>query len=307
MKPAQFWRIIGLLASIIVFVEGLLMISVAAPATLGRIGGIQASTVLIGGVQFAVLGILSSVILFRSRRAEDPSKGASNRFASLTILIVGVIIALEGLLIAVAFGAVTIQGMGTIPSYLVSAFGGQLLLLGSIIMLAHLFKKTSIFLPRMVSYACALIVAASSVIIIGVTIETDVAGQRTSEQGAMLLVGIQLLLLATAFVIISVASERSSRRRRLSAYLKQALSIAIALEGIAMTALASPITISGLGSISEQYMLVGGLVLAALGVFMVGSNAWNGPSSSPKYHKISSLIASFLLLLIPISAFVHYL
>jgi hypothetical protein len=246
-------------------------------------------------------------MLFLSLRAQDPSQGASNRFVSLTILIVAAIIALEGLLIAFALGAVTIQGMGTIPSYLVSAFGGQLLLLGSIIMLAHLLRQTRVFLPRMVSYACALLVAASAVVIIGVTAETDVAGHGTSGQGTMLLVGFLLLLLATAFVIVSVASERGSKRVRLSAYLMQAFSIAIALEGIAMMALASPIFVSGLGTIPLQYILAGGLIPAALGVVMVGSNGWNGPSPSPKYQKISLFIALFLLLLIPISALVHYL
>ena len=306
MWSSRFWRVIGLLASIIVLAEGSLLIAVAAPATLARIGGIQASTVLISSVQLAALGILSTVLIFLPRRAKDPSEGASNKFASLTILIVGAIIALEGLLIAFAFGAVTMQGMGTIPSYLVSAFGGQLLLLGSIIMLAHLLRKTRIFLPRLVSYACALMVAASAVVIMGVTAETDVAGHRTSGQSTMLFVGLQLLLLATTFVIISVASEKSSKRGRLSAYLMQAFSIAIALEGIAMMALASPIYVSGLGTIPVQYLLAGGLIPAALGVFMVGSNGWNDPSSSPKYQRISLFIALFLLLLIPISAFVHY-
>ncbi len=307
MKPTRFWWVIGSLASGIVLVEGLLTVVVSAPATLGRIGGVLASTVLIGGVQLAVLGALSLVMILSSRRARSPSKGASSRFATFTIIILGSIIILEGLLIAFAFGAVTIQGMGTIPSYLISAFGGQLLILGSIIMLAHLLRKTRIFLPRIISYACALIVAASAVIIIGVTAETDVAGHRTSGQDMLLLAGLLMLLIAMAFVIVSVVSERAPIKGRWLEYLKQALSIAIALEGIVLIALASPIYVSGFGPMPEQYVLVGGLIPAALGVFMVGSNVWIGPSSSPRYHKISSFIASILLFLIPISAFVHFL
>lgn len=135
---------IGLLATIIIAVEGLVVMAYAAPVNVEGIGGIMKQTVLIGGGQLFILGlflILSWIFMKQNLRIRD-RKILEKRFRVIAVLL-GAIVAVEGIVVVFYAGPTFVGGIGGILGQTVILAGAQLFVLGILVCLSWIFKAST--------------------------------------------------------------------------------------------------------------------------------------------------------------------
>ena len=135
---------IGLLAGIIIAIEGLVVMAYAAPVNVEGIGGIMKRTVLIGGGQLFILGlflVLSWIFMNQNLRIRD-RKILEKRFRVVAVLL-GAIVAVEGIIVAFYAGPTFVGGIGEILGQTVVLVGAQLFVLGTLICISWVFRGST--------------------------------------------------------------------------------------------------------------------------------------------------------------------
>jgi hypothetical protein len=84
--------------------------------------------------------------------------------------------------------------------------------------------------------------------------------------------------------------------------LRSASAALLVIAGIALTALATPITIKGIGGIMETTVMLGGLQLAVLGLFTLAMCSLSASPESAKMRRLALFTTVFLALLVPMAA-----
>ena len=77
--------------------------------------------------------------------------------------------------------------------------------------------------------------------------------------------------------------------------------VMIAIEGIILAALATPIDVTGIGGMLESTVLIGGLHVAILGLFTLSMCGLSMNPQNRRMRKLALLSALFLALLVPMA------
>jgi hypothetical protein len=135
---------IGLLAAIIIAIEGLVVMAYAAPVNVEGIGDIMKQTVLIGGAQLFILGLflVLSWIFMKQNLAIRARKILEKRFRIIAVLL-GAIVAVEGIVVVFYAGPTFIGGIGGVLGRTVVLAGAQLFVLGTLVCISWIFKAST--------------------------------------------------------------------------------------------------------------------------------------------------------------------
>lgn len=135
---------IGLLAAIIIAIEGLVVMAYAAPVNVEGIGGIMKQTVLIGGGQLFILGLflVLSWIFMKQNLAIRARKILEKRFRIIAVLL-GAIVAVEGIVVVFYAGPTFIGGIGGVLGQTVVLAGAQLFVLGALVSISWIFRAST--------------------------------------------------------------------------------------------------------------------------------------------------------------------
>jgi hypothetical protein len=137
-------NLIGLLAGIIIAIEGLVVMAYAAPIDVKGIGGITEQTVLIGGAQLFILGlflVLSWIFMNQDLTTRD-RKIFEKKLRIIAVLL-GAIVAVEGIIVAFYAGPTFIGGIGGVLEQTVVLAGAQLFVLGTLVSISWVFKAST--------------------------------------------------------------------------------------------------------------------------------------------------------------------
>ena len=173
LKSDKKWQWTGALASFMITSEGLIAVAMAGKADIQGIGGISKSTVELAGMQLAALGFISLALLRLA--IFDPVIIKDRRISlliALTTLVCGVIISVEGAVLALVGGSISIDGFGTLPAYAVGIIAAQVFFLGMVITLAMMQLAKPFNWQKAVNQGASVAVAADGLMVICITIPT---------------------------------------------------------------------------------------------------------------------------------------
>jgi hypothetical protein len=311
LKLPNLVSILGLVVGAVIAVEGILVMAYAAPVTIEGIGSIMERTVLLGGAQLLVLGILVMTTWLLKDRDLKWKAGSKliKRIVPFLGLALGAIIALEGVVVAVYAGATMWEGIGGIMEQTVALAGAQLFALGLFTTSLWLLKKETRIVTRLaelVAIVAAIGVAAEGLIVMGVAAPTVVEGIGGIMQSTVFNAGASLFVLGligvAAWILRDMKPAVLSKSRifvAIEPYLILAVCIAVAFEALFVMNHATATTIQSIGGIMASTIMLGGaqlLVLAILQILILGMPFVADNRTRAKTALLASL---FLILLVP--------
>jgi hypothetical protein len=313
LRLPNLMSILGLVVGAIVAVEGILVMAYAAPVTIEGIGGITEQTVLLGGAQLLVLGILLiAAWLLRDRGLRWKAGSRSNlikRIVTFLGLAIGMIIVLEGTIIAAYAGATMWEGIGDIMRQTVALAGAQLFALGLLTTILWLLKKEMPMGARfaeIIAIVAATGVAAEGLIVMGLAAPTVIEGIGGIMQSTVFVAGVSLFVLGLIGVALWIlrdmkpaALNKSRIFVAIEPYLILVVCIAVASVALFVMNHATATTIQGIGGIMARMIMFGGvqlLVLAILQILILGMPLVADSRTQAKTALLASL---FLILLVP--------
>ncbi|MDD1770209.1 MAG: hypothetical protein LUO79_03900 [Methanomassiliicoccales archaeon] len=282
------WRLVGVAAGIAVIVEG---------AVLSSLEGTNQTTLAIA---FIVLGLLAAAPLaatvFMSSRF-----GRFLRVPALIAAPVGLVVGLIAVDLAWSGDRAVTLGMESQPVYIVAIFIAQLFFVGMALFIASAMSETRMKVWNLLAYGGGAAAAAEGLVVMGIAAPTVIQGIGGVLGSTIQLLGVQLFAVALAFIILSIAAEWIPRGKAIWSLSRSTFAALLVLEGIALTVLATPVDVKGIGGMLESTVMLAGLQLAVLGLFTLAMCGLSANPESPKTKKLAILAAVFLAFLIPMA------
>ncbi|MCG7841296.1 MAG: hypothetical protein MIO87_05210, partial [Methanomassiliicoccales archaeon] len=202
--PNVNWLVdtLGSLAATMLMVEGLTVVGIAKTMNLQGTGGILGSTVFNAGAQLFVLGALMFMlwtIIQDPYLAPRVSKYLTSRWSLVLMVILGGIVALEGIVASTIAGTVVIDDIGGAFKHYVVAGCAQLFALGLVAPLLWKVREKRLgwkFMPEFVSMVALVVLAFEGVFAMGLAANTYIDGIGEILESTFRLAGIQLLVLS---------------------------------------------------------------------------------------------------------------
>gem|GEM_PF-4671682 len=314
---AWFWRerkpwgtrastIPSLFAASLLMAEGVFIMGVSAPIVVESIGGMLSRTVTLAGAQLFAIGLIVVIYWILKDRTVLGRDITNGRVLRFTPLVLGAIVALEGLVLIAYKSPVTLDGVGVIRGAWMVLAGAQLVLLGSVISLSWFWGNeipARINLTRATEVFLAALIIAEGVFVMGNA--ADVRFEGFGGVGAMWVAaaGVSLVLLGGVILMMRKIGWISpfSRRLRgmpLSQFLIYGAWCVVAIEGLVLASLASDMWIEGFGGLSGRYVLLSSVQLVAVG--LLGATFWNLRNRDLpfKIRQLAAMITVFLALLL---------
>lgn len=300
-KVARAWQLLSAIIAVVLLVEGLLVVSVAAPATIEGNGTISAGDLQLFGLLLLVVGAVGlalGVLAFvKPQLLEEGSRLSIT--SKLVKVIGGMAIAIEGIVLALMAGRTVIEGQGTYEAYIVAAFVAQVFFLGVALLLLELIGDVEFRLGRMLMYLGGLVAASEGVAIIGIADETIIEGLGGILERTVLYAGAQLLIIGLLFLFCCLMVDRFGKGKGLFSVLRLVSGALIVIEGLAVIAMATAVTPAHIGTITSRTLVIAGVQLALFGGMALLMVSGRAITPSRTWAKVSGMTAIALLLLIP--------
>ncbi len=313
---AWFWResdlwgtsvseVAAALAGVVVLAEGLFIMTVAAPFSVEGIGGMLSRTMFVAGAQLLVLGLV--VVVYQLWRTKVRRKEGllNNRFVRLLPLLVGVIVAVEGLVMIAYKGTVDLEGVGTIRDAWMVLAGGQLLLLGGLISMAWYWhhREVRVNITRLAGPMLALIFITEGLVLAGAAANVRIDGFGGVGSGWITAVGAQMMVLGALIIAMRWLDIGPLNTEVLGVKLSDGIEylagVVLAIEGLVLASISGDILIEGFGGLSGKYVAVaGGQIVFLAFAFLI---FWVLRNRELPLHKRKAALwgAIFLLLMLP--------
>ena len=309
--PSVNWLVdtLGSLAATMLMVEGLTVVGIANTMNLQGTGGILGSTVFNAGAQLFVLGALMFMlwtIIQDPYLAPRVSKYLTRRWSLVIMVVLGGMVALEGIIASTIAGTVVIDDIGGAFKHYIVAGCAQLFALGFIAPLLWKVREIRLgwkFMPEFTSMLAMVILAFEGVFAMGLAADTYIDGIGGILESTFRLAGIQQLVLSSiglmAWLVKGSPLLGKWPKKIVTSLPIMVLSIA-ALEGLAVVVMAANITIDEFSGVGEKYVLLGGaqmVILSSLALFF-----WaRSEGLSVRFKMTSTVAAAFVLLMLPIA------
>jgi hypothetical protein len=286
------WFVICLLACVVAILVGDFLVATQKNG--------QAALV---GAQIAIIGtIATAVTLFATLASKRLVKWRNLRLARVGIVAVcGLVIALEGAIFAFSSDMASITGISGQPIYILAIFCAALFFIGMAIFVSSLMIMKKASITSILTYGGGVAAAAEGLVVVGIAAPTFVRGIGEVLGRTIQYLGLQLFLLGLAFVVLSFVIDISGRLTRLGNLMRYLCAVMIAIEGIILAALATPIDVTGIGGMLESTVLIGGLHVAILGLFTLSMCGLSMNPQNRRMRKLALLSALFLALLVPMA------
>ncbi|MDD1772149.1 MAG: hypothetical protein LUQ09_04440 [Methanomassiliicoccales archaeon] len=307
-KPMN-WIVDGLgsIVAALLVMEGLTVMGIAEMTNIEGIGYIKAYTFFDAGLQLFIIGAMMFVLwtLVRESRAEGlMAKVLSRRNTLIIMLVLGGIVALEGVIAASWAGAIDITDGRFFPKEYVVAGCAQLFLLGLLSPLLWRIRHKEMgfdFTPNFITPIILSILAFEGVFAIGLSSKTNIGGIGTILDSTFMIAGEQLLVLALIGLMAWMLKDQLHGvwTKRIMSAVPIVCLIIIALEGLAASLMAANIYIYDIEQgLSEKYVLLGGaqmVILSAIALF-----CWVRSDGVPfKFKMTGTAGAMFVMLILP--------
>ncbi|MBN1109973.1 MAG: hypothetical protein JXA45_04350 [Methanomassiliicoccales archaeon] len=275
MRTPSSRIIIGLILGWVLTFEGFFALSVADSATIAGFGGIKGTTFTTAAVQLVLLGVIISISWAFQSCKFGIHLSLPPKVMTATVYLTMLLVTMEGLVVVLLAGDVTVAGWGTVGKEYIALVGAQMCALGLLSLRNWRLRETP---PT--NWAVDLLGSLAAVLLVleGLT-AMGIAGRTVIEDfggiggGTFYLAGIQLLLLGLLLFIMWTLPPRLSFSRlgrllsdRWSWVIVMTLGTLAALEALVASTLAGRMVIADIGSISKIYVVVGCSQLFVLGL-----------------------------------------
>lgn len=299
--------VIGTIIGALLVTEGMFIMGVAAPIIVDSIGGMLARTVTLAGAQLLIIGAI--VLFFWLLKDSTIFKRniTSNRVVSLAPLILGAIVAVEGLVLVGYASPVYLEGVGHIRAAWMTLAGIQLFIVGGVTCMLWYWRnhsRSKASLTKIGEPIIAWIITAQGLFIMGIAAPTIIDGIGGILERTVAIAGAQLFLLGLAIIGLRFLRGKSLLHRevmgiRSSELLTYVIWAIITVEGLVIMALAANIYIEGFGGISGIYIALAGVQLSLIALLGMSSWLWRNEDINYKISQRLALVILFLLLLVP--------
>ncbi len=282
------WRLVGVAAGVALMIEGAILASLNGSS----ISSLVYALILFGGL---AAGSLASAALM-------PKKlGRYLRVPALIAAPIGAAISVIAIDLAFASDRAARSGMQGQPVYIVAIFIAMVFFAAMALFIACAMSETRLRATKLLAYGGGTAAAAEGLVVIGIAAPTFIQGIGGVLGTTIQLLGIQLFLVALAFVVLSIVADWVHRGAPIWSLARSAFAALIVLEGVALTVLATPVDVQGIGGMLETTVMLAGLQLAVLGVFTLAMCGLSANPDSPRTRKLAILAAVFLAFLVPMA------
>ncbi len=287
-EEVRAWRLVGLLAAIALMIGG----AVLASRNGANVSSVAYVLIVLGGL---AAGCLGSTILMPKRLG---------RFLRVPALI-AVVIGLAGIVLSVSLSfsgdRAVILGLQGLAIYYVAAAIAMLFLVSMGLFVASVLSETKLKATKLLAYIGGAAAAAEGLAVIGIAADTYITGLGTVLARTIQLLGTALFAAAVIFIAVSLLAEWSKRGVPAISITRSAFAVIIFFAGIALTVLATPIDIKGIGGIMQNTVMLAGLQLALIGLFTLALCGLSANPESPRTRRLAMLAAVFLAFLVPMA------
>ncbi|MFP4171195.1 MAG: hypothetical protein ACLFUV_09310 [Methanomassiliicoccales archaeon] len=299
--------VMAMVGGVLLAAGGLFIMGVAAPIRVESVGGMLSRTVLIGGGQLLVIGILLSLFWLLKDRTFFGRDICSNRVISFLPLVLGTLAVVEGIVLVGYASPVHLEGIGHIRPDLMVLAGSQLFFLGSLQVISWYYRdrpRERADLTQVGGPIVSLAIAAEGLFVMGIASDIRLEGFGGISGHWVALAGAQLFALGMGLLGLRVLAKWNMLDRRLMGmpliellgFLGAAL---VAVEGLVIAALSADLFIQGFGGYSGRYILLAGGQLFLLGFLHAAFRTWRVSDIRPRWRRVVVTGLAFLLLLLP--------
>ena len=304
-------RIFGILVSIVLAAEGLFVISIAGRTSIEGVGGIRESTFEYAGIQLLILALFlllawslkDGILAIRGRKI------LGRRVVRVLSIIISIIIAVEGAILAIKCGRMSIEGIGGILERTVVASGAQLFALGLLSASLWALNKEILLRARaaeIIAIAASVAIASEGLFIMGVASPANVQSIGGITASTVNTAGTQLLVLGIialiAWLVKNFASEIFNERpiiAKAASFVIIIMSFIVAVESLFVMHFASITTIKSVGTLTANTILIGGVQLFILAIVQSIVLMMPFISVDAKTFKSAFAVTLFLMLMVP--------
>lgn len=311
LKTMGLTKTLGIIALITLAAEGIFVMSIAGNTRIDGFGGITKTTFSNAGIQLVALSLIliflwdlkGEKIGFRGRKILGP------RFFDAVGIFLSIIIASEGIALAVLCGRMNIEGLGGILERTVVASGAQLFALGLFSASMWALRKEMLLRTRfaeVVAITCSIAIAAAGLVVVGLAAPAKVESIGGIAASTVQTAGMQLLVLGVLLVVVwilrNAASDIIAEKPlvlKIATYFIIALAFVVACEALFVVNFASITTIKSIGTMLERTILLGGLALFAVSAIQPLVLATRFVTHDLKPRLIAFGVFLFQILLLP--------
>lgn len=299
----------GLILTLVLLGEGLLLSCTSAEITLTDVGTISRTAVLLAGLQLMLLsGVLLVMQLFREKSIFADRLGEKRTDGVLSI--VALTMAAEGLVMAYFAGSVTLSYVDSNPDgfgkMVVSFVAAQLFAIGLLVFSVCRTAKARLDRHGLVEFlgtGAGIVIAAEGAFVLGISGRTKVTGIGGVKATTFMMAGLGLMVLGLLVLFVWHSRnhpivQRIAGKGRAD-LLILVVGLIIGLGGVAVSALSAKVTIDEIGGISARYIEFSGVQLILLASITVLTWGLRVEGISPRMKRVSYMAALFLMLLIP--------
>jgi hypothetical protein len=294
----------GVLSAVVIMAWGAVFIGCQSDVFITGFGGISAIYVLVGGVVMFLLGLLPLAVwvVHGTKYYGDQVK----RFGTIALALTTLTTALGTVGLATIANEFTLGDFFTGTKIWMAAWCGLVFFFCMLGFSAWWSRRVPLNLPglpQMLGTLAALLIATEGVILIGFSGEAQLDTIGTLSKTMTMLISVQVLFLGLLATVAWLFREekwfQGNFNRMLIDMLVLIVLTVVSLEGVAIMALAAPITIEGIGTMLESTMQMFGLQLTAVAMFTLLCWIFREDGSLPKMQRFMFVVLIFLALLIP--------
>ena len=305
--PRLKFTLLAMAMAVIALLEGQAVLLNAQQMTVhgsSLLTGFAKGTISFAGLQLSILG--AAAFLTLALPQDRISNVRARKLMSLTPMLCGIIILIEGLLILFAAAPITVGGDIDLPRILVAAFGAQLFFLGSMLASSQTFRErntigTSLGVMGSIGIISAGLWTASIAEPVVWTDLSEFHGRTVLAAGALLIaIGVSGLLLH--YLEGRPLLRKPPLGSSLWTWAIVVLGALVALGGLIGLSVADDVRFATQGGLSSIVVTAAMFVLFILG--MMASTASLSDENETAVESKARLAGLFLMLLLPFAVLI---
>ncbi|OPX62765.1 MAG: hypothetical protein A4E29_00458 [Methanomassiliicoccales archaeon PtaB.Bin134] len=302
-------ELLGSSVATLIMLEGLTAVGIAGTTRVIGVTGFQESTISTGGWLLFALGALAFLPWWLN---QDPWIGPrtkrylSDNITLLLMSIIGALIMAGTALATTMAGPVAVEGAGSVIKIVVVAGLAQLFALGALLPVMWALRNERLdrhFIPSFLAPAAMVMLAAEGVFAMALSANTRIDGIGWIMQSTFWLAGAQLAIVSLAGLsawLLKGISLLGPRLRSVFSWMSIGAMALIALEGLAVTILATNLLVEGFSSVRETYILIVGAQMVILALLSLACLP-RGRGSSRRLLMAGTGAAGFFILMLPLA------
>ncbi len=305
MRLKVGFNFVAMLLAILAIIEGLTIAMNAQPVSVAGFGGMKGSTVMLAGLQLAVIGAVMLVAIWWNEHVQ--LNNIIDTVMRYIPLLAGIIILFEGLIVAYFAAPIYVQSIGGIRNFYVSAFGAELFLIGAGIIVLWLFRSR-LSNGLLLALVASLTIASAGIMMMSAADRISWIGLGGFKQSTVFIVGAMLALIGILGIALYYVEGHGILGRQLMGMELWSWSI-MALGLIAAIGAVVVVSFAGNVAFPDRLSFKGSTVaLVGMGMFILGLLSFTSPSllsgGARSMPVVPAMACMFVFLLVPFALLV---